>query len=81
MSDSKGLIQHINEDFPRLSKGQRALVKFITENTDEAAFLTAAKLGKKVGVSESTVVRFSCCSLVRQVRIFPPSVSWLMNSW
>jgi DNA-binding MurR/RpiR family transcriptional regulator len=59
MSDAKGLIQHINEDFPKLSKGQRALVKFITENTDEAAFLTAAKLGKRVGVSESTVVRFA----------------------
>ncbi len=60
MGDVKGLIQHINEDFPKLSKGQRALVRFITENTDEAAFLTAAKLGKKVGVSESTVVRFAC---------------------
>ncbi|MCR4590217.1 MAG: MurR/RpiR family transcriptional regulator [Lachnospiraceae bacterium] len=59
MENKKGLIAHLNEDFPKLSKGQKALVRFITENTDEAAFLTAAKLGKKVGVSESTVVRFA----------------------
>lgn len=57
--DKKGLIAHLNEDFPNLSKGQKALVRFITDNTDEAAFMTAAKLGKKVGVSESTVVRFA----------------------
>ncbi len=59
MDNKKGLIAHINEDFPNLSKGQKALVKFITENTDEAAFMTASKLGSRVGVSESTVVRFA----------------------
>ena len=43
----------------RLSKGHRKLVQYITENYDKAAFMTAAKLGEKVGVSESTVVRFA----------------------
>ena len=43
----------------RLSKGQRAIVHFINENYDKAAFMTAGKLGKEVGVSDSTVVRFA----------------------
>lgn len=41
------------------SKGQRLLAKYITESYDKAAFMTASKLGKSVGVSESTVVRFA----------------------
>lgn len=41
------------------SKGQRAIARFITESYDKAAFMTASKLGKIVGVSESTVVRFA----------------------
>lgn len=41
------------------SKGQRAIAKYITQSYDKAAFMTASKLGKTVGVSESTVVRFA----------------------
>ncbi len=44
---------------PGFSKGQRAISKYITEAYDKAAFMTASKLGKTVGVSESTVVRFA----------------------
>lgn len=44
---------------PTFSKGQRQIAKFITESYDKAAFMTASKLGKTVGVSESTVVRFA----------------------
>lgn len=43
----------------KFSKGQRRIASFIEEHYDEAAFLTAAKLGEIVGVSESTVVRFA----------------------
>lgn len=43
----------------KLSKGHNKLVAYITENYDKAAFMTASKLGEKVGVSESTVVRFA----------------------
>lgn len=42
-----------------LSKGQRRIANFIEEHYDEAAFMTASKLGDIVGVSESTVVRFA----------------------
>ena len=43
----------------KFSKGQRRIADFITRHYDEAAFMTAAKLGEEVGVSESTVVRFA----------------------
>lgn len=44
---------------PRFSKGQRLIARYITESYDKAAFMTASRLGKTVGVSESTVVRFA----------------------
>lgn len=53
------LISKMNERYSDMSKGQKALVTYISDNYDHAAFLTAAKLGKEVGVSESTVVRFA----------------------
>ena len=42
-----------------LSKGQKRIADFIKNNYEKASFMTAAKLGKTVGVSESTVVRFA----------------------
>lgn len=53
------ILELLQEKAPTFSKGQRAIAKFITESYDKAAFLTASKLGKTVGVSESTVVRFA----------------------
>ena len=44
---------------PAFSKGQRLIARYITESYDKAAFMTANRLGKTVGVSESTVVRFA----------------------
>lgn len=41
------------------SKGQKRIARYITESYDKAAFMTANTLGKTVGVSESTVVRFA----------------------
>ena len=43
----------------KLSKGHKKLAQYISTNYDKAAFMTASKLGEKVGVSESTVVRFA----------------------
>lgn len=53
------LINRINERYGSLSKGQKVLAAYITDNYDKAVFLTAARLGEVVGVSESTVVRFA----------------------
>ena len=49
----------LEEMAPTFSKGQRKIAAYINESYDKAAFMTASKLGKTVGVSESTVVRFA----------------------
>lgn len=49
----------LQEKAPDFSKGQRAIARYITEEYDKAAFMTASRLGRTVGVSESTVVRFA----------------------
>lgn len=59
MGSTKDLSNRINESYGKLSKGQKRLAAYITDNYDKAVFLTAAKLGEIVGVSESTVVRFA----------------------
>ncbi len=59
MKKAKDLSSRINESYGKLSKGQKRLAAYITDNYDKAVFLTAAKLGETVGVSESTVVRFA----------------------
>ena len=55
----RDILELINKENRRFSKGQKQIAKFITENYDKAAFMTADKLGRTVGVSESTVVRFA----------------------
>ena len=42
-----------------MSKGHKAIAAFILEHYDQAAFMTAARLGRQLHVSESTVVRFA----------------------
>lgn len=53
------LLVRIDLSRKSFSKGQRKIASFIEEHYDTAAFMTAAKLGDVVGVSESTVVRFA----------------------
>ncbi|SKA83153.1 transcriptional regulator, RpiR family [Caloramator quimbayensis] len=53
------LMKLIQVRFPRMSKGQKLIAEYILKHYDKAAFMTAAKLGNTVGVSESTVVRFA----------------------
>ena len=53
------LLAIIEDRMPTFSKGQKQIAGYIIEHYDKAAYLTAAKLGKLVGVSESTVVRFA----------------------
>ncbi len=59
MTNTNELTNRINERYSSLSKGQKRLATYITDNYDKAVFLTAARLGEIVGVSESTVVRFA----------------------
>ena len=53
------ILGRIKQDFTSYSKGQKLIATFILENYDKAAYMTAAKMGALVGVSESTVVRFA----------------------
>ena len=59
MATTTDLLSKINEKYGKMSKGQKLLANYIIDNYDKAAFLTAAKLGEIIGVSESTVVRFA----------------------
>ncbi len=59
MGNKNELLQKIEDRYQKFSKGQKKLADFIREDYDKAAFLTAAKMGEEVGVSESTVVRFA----------------------
>lgn len=53
------IITRINEHYGKMSKGQKAISAFIYDHYDQAVFMTAARLGETVGVSESTVVRYA----------------------
>lgn len=59
MANTNDLLNRINKKYSSMSKGQKLLATYITDNYDKAVFLTAAKMGNIVGVSESTVVRFA----------------------
>ncbi len=58
MEAQSDLIHRIRSQI-KLSKGQKRIVEYLEAHYDKAVFLTAAKLGKAAGVSESTVVRFA----------------------
>ena len=53
------IITRINEKYSSMSKSHKAIAAFISDHYDQAVFMTAAKLGEKLGISESTVVRFA----------------------
>ncbi|MGI6237893.1 MAG: MurR/RpiR family transcriptional regulator [Candidatus Excrementavichristensenella sp.] len=59
MQNAQDLAQRLNRDDLRLSKSHKRIVECIISHYDKVAFMTASKLGKYVGVSESTVVRLA----------------------
>lgn len=56
---AKSILHMIESNMSSFSKGQKRIASYILQNYDKAAFMTASKMGKLVGVSESTVVRFA----------------------
>jgi len=56
---TKSILNKIDALYTKLSKGHKKIADYIMANYDKAAFMTAARLGETVGVSESTVVRFA----------------------
>lgn len=55
----KDLLKTIESLLPSFSKGQKLIASYVLEHYEKAAYMTAARLGALVGVSESTVVRFA----------------------
>lgn len=53
------LLNKMKENYSTFSKGQKLIASYIIDHYDKATFMTAARLGEEVGVSESTVVRFA----------------------
>ncbi len=59
MGNGTDVVSRMNEMYSSMSKGRKAICSYIFDHYDKAVFMTAARLGKVVGVSESTVVRFA----------------------
>lgn len=55
----RDLLTVLSDPQEHFSKRQRIVARYICDNIDTAAFMTAAMLSKSAGVSESTVVRFA----------------------
>ena len=55
----RDILRIIEENMDGFSKGQRQIARYLLAHYDKAAYMTAAKLGAEVSVSESTVVRFA----------------------
>lgn len=53
------LLQNIEDRYDKLSKSHKRIADYIFKNYNIVANMKAAKLGEILGVSESTVVRFS----------------------
>ena len=53
------IITRMNDRYMKMSKGHKAVAAYISDHYEQAVFMTAARLGETVGVSESTVVRFA----------------------
>ncbi len=56
---TKDIMQFIRDEYDSLSKGHKKIASFILEQSEEAVFMTALEIGERLGVSESTVVRFA----------------------
>ncbi len=54
----RDILRVIESNMDSFSKGQRQIARYLLAHYDKAAYMTAAKLGSEVSVSESTVVRF-----------------------
>lgn len=59
METQYDVLNRINDQYASMSKSHKAVANYISEHYDQAVFMTAAKLGEVLRISESTVVRFA----------------------
>ena len=59
MTNQQDLFEVLNANYTSMSKSHKKVADFIINHYDQAVFMTAAKLGAGLDISESTVVRFA----------------------
>ncbi len=59
MEERNDIVTRMNQNFAQMSKSHKKIASYIMDHYDTAVFMTAATLGKEIGISESTVVRFA----------------------
>lgn len=59
MKSEQSIMELILACKDKLSKGHKKIAEYILENSEDATFMTAAELGARLEISESTVVRFA----------------------
>lgn len=59
MIEQYDILSRISERYAKMSKSHKVIANYVSEHYDQAVFMTAAKLGETLGISESTVVRFA----------------------
>ena len=57
--DRSDVITRINDRYASMSKSHKRIAAFIADHYEQAVFMTAARMGEELGISESTVVRFA----------------------
>jgi DNA-binding MurR/RpiR family transcriptional regulator len=53
------ILEKIRQIYPQLTKSQRRLADFIATSYQEAAFMTASRLARRLDLNEATVIRFA----------------------
>lgn len=51
--------QIISENYQELTKSEKQIANYLRKNQEESAFLSAAELAERLGLSEATIVRFA----------------------
>lgn len=76
------IIELIKSRYEKLSKSHKKIATYILDNYDQAVFMTAAQIGKKVDISESTVVRFASGLGFDGYPEFQRALEeWITNEW
>ncbi len=76
------MINTIRDSFESMSKSHKRIATYILDHYDQAVFMTAARLGKEVGTSESTVVRFATGLGFLGYPEFQKALEfWIKNQW
>jgi DNA-binding MurR/RpiR family transcriptional regulator len=53
------ILERIRQVYPELTRSQKRLADFVASSYQEAAFMTASRLARRLGLNEATVVRFA----------------------